>query len=137
MKILYILAFSVATTACMMKYNPKYYFNEIQVVNLSGATITNVSVRIGGSAKTLSCEEVAKNAFCQDLFGKRRYPQQSIELSWTHGDGTQKSQQFNPGIPAYYYTAFPLRVMLEINEQGAVKTYFEQEEPNGRIFETD
>ena len=136
MKILYILVFSIASSACSMKYIPTYYFNEIQVVNRTGATITNVSVRFQSSSKTLYCDEVTDNRLCRDRFNKLRYPQQVIELSWTHGDGMQKSRQFNPHIPAYYHTPFPLRVMLKINEEGAVKTYFEQEEPNGPIFET-
>ncbi|NNE63679.1 MAG: hypothetical protein HKN34_06330 [Gammaproteobacteria bacterium] len=135
MKILYMLVLGIAATACSMKYTPKYYFNEIQVVNYSGATITNVSVRFESSAKTVKCDVVTKNRLCRDYFNKLRYPRQVIELAWTHGDGVEKSQQFNPRIPAYYHTPFPLRVMLEINEEGAVKTYFEQEEPDGRIFE--
>lgn len=136
MKILYLLMLGVAISACSMKYTPMYYFNEIQVVNRTGATITNVSVRFQSSTKTLYCDEVTDNRYCRDRFNKRRYPQQVIELSWVHGDGTSQSRQFNPRIPAYYHTPFPLRVMLEINEEGDVKTYFEQEEPNGTILET-
>jgi hypothetical protein len=135
MKKLSILLFSVLTVACVTGYNPTYYFNEIQVVNLSGATITNVSMRVKGSDKTLSCEEVTKNRLCHDRFGKRLYPQQEIELSWTHSDGSQKSQQLNPGIPAYYFPVFALRVMLEINEDGSVKSFFEQDQPDGSIFD--
>jgi hypothetical protein len=136
MKILYLLVLGVAISACSMKYTPMYYLNEIQVVNRTGTTITNVSVRFQNSTKTLFCDEVTDNRYCQDLFPRHRYPQQVIELSWVHGDGTTQSRQFNPGIPAYFNTAFPLRLMMEVSEQGTVKTYFEQEEPKGSIFET-
>ena len=127
MKKLSILLFSVLTAACVTGYNPTYYFNEIQVVNLSGATISKVNLRFSGSDKTLSCDEVAKNALCHDRFSKRRYPQQVIDLSWTHGDGSQKSQQLTPGIGAYYSPGRPLRLMLEINEDGSAKPLIKQE----------
>ena len=136
MKKLSILAPGVLAAACATSYNPTYYFNEIQVVNLSGATISDVNVRFNGSPRTLSCDEVLKNALCHDGFGRRQYPQQEIELSWTHGDGSQKSQQLNPGIPTYYLPTFALRVMLEINEDGSVNPFFEQDEPDGAIFDT-
>ncbi len=136
MKKLSILLFSVLTVACVTGYNPTYYFNEIQVVNLSGAAISNVTLRVSGSDKDLSCDEVAKNALCHDRFSKRRYPQQVIDLNWTHGDGSQKSQQLTPGIGAYFKTVFALRVMLEINEDGSVKSFFEQDEPDGFIFDS-
>ena len=129
-----ILLFSILTAACAGGYNPTYYFNEIQVVNLSGATISKVNLRISGSDKTLSCDEVANNAICHDHFAKRRYPQQEIDLSWTHGDGSQKSQQLTPAIPAYFRPVFGLRVMLEINEDGSVESYFEQDEPDGFFY---
>ncbi len=32
--------------ACAGGYNPAYFFNEVQVVNLAGAGIRNVSLRI-------------------------------------------------------------------------------------------
>lgn len=136
MKILHILVLSVLISACSMKYTPRYYINEIQVVNLSGDTITNVSLQFERSNETLNCAEVTANRYCRDYFSKRRYPQQAIELSWIHVDGTPQSRQLNPGIPAYLNTPFPLRLMLEVNEQGTVKTYFQQEEPNGNIFES-
>ncbi len=126
MKKLSILLFSVLTVACVMGYNPTYYFDGIQVANLSGAAISNVNLSVTGSDKTLSCDEVAKNALCHDHFGNRRYPQQVIELSWTHGDGSRKSQQLTPPVPAYYSPGRPLRLMLEINEDGSVKPFFEQ-----------
>jgi hypothetical protein len=42
----------------------------------------------------------------------------------------------NPEIPAYFPSSFPLRVVIEIREDGSVKAFYEQEEPgrNGGIF---
>ncbi len=129
MKKLSILLLSLSTVACVTGYNPTYYYNEIQVVNLTGGSIVDVKVQIGESGRTVRCDRVLKYALCDERFGKRRYPQQGIQLSWTHTDGSQKSQLLTPAISVIYYSAFPLRIMLEILENGSVKSYFEQEEP--------
>ena len=120
---------SLSTLACATGYNPRFFFNEVQAVNLTSAKITDVAIVFTGSPKTLACEEVAKNAMCADRFGKRLYPQQGIELSWTHTDGSRKSDSFAPAIPAYYNSAFALRIVMEINADGSVKPFYEQEEP--------
>ena len=63
---------------------------------------SKLAIGVADSPKTLACEEVAKNAMCADRFGKRLYPQQGIELSWTHTDGSRKSDSFAPAIPVTY-----------------------------------
>ncbi len=132
MKKLMILLAGGFISACATGYNPRYYFNEVQVVNLTGATIQDVSLRMTASPKVLNCSRVAKFAMCDDRFGKRPYPQQGIELSWTHPDGSRKSDTLNPAIPAFFYASFPLRIVLELLEDGSVKAFYEQEEPGGR-----
>lgn len=127
MKKLSILLLSFASLACATGYAPNYIFNEIQVINLSNATITDVNLRIKGSDKTLNCDVVAKNALCQAHFGKRRYPQQEIELSWSDAGGSKKSQQLTPAIAAYYGTGAPLQLIVEINEDGSAKPMIKQE----------
>ncbi len=126
-----IVLLSLSTLACATGYNPTYYFNQVQAVNLSTATITDVSVNIVGSRKKLACDEVLKNAMCADLFGKLLYPQQGIELSWTHSDGSRKSEAFSPAVPVTFSSRFPLRIMMLINADGSVKAFYEQEEPGG------
>ena len=129
MKKLIVLLACGLMTACATGYNPSYYFNEVQVVNLTGATITDVSWQVVNSPKTLSCPEVAKFAMCADRFPKRRYPQQGIEISWSHADGSRKSNMPNPSVPAYVFRSFPLRVVMELSEDGSVKAFYEQDEP--------
>jgi len=115
-------------TACAISYNPSYSFNEVQVVNLTGATITDVRWQVINTSKALSCPEVAKFAMCADRFPYRRYPQQGIELSWNHADGSRKSNMPNPPVPAYFLTSFPLRIVMELSEDGNVKAFYEQDE---------
>jgi len=124
-------------TACAISYNPSYSFNEVQVVNLTGATITDVRWQVINSSKALSCPEVAKFAMCADRFPYRRYPQQGIELSWNHVDGSRKSNMPNPPVPAYFLTSFPLRIVMELSEDGNVKAFYEQDEPGRDDFYID
>lgn len=137
MKKLIVLLASGLIGACAHGYNPSYYFNEVQVVNLTGATIEDVSWQVVNSSKALSCPEVAKFAMCADRFPKRRYPQQGIELSWTHADGSEKSGMPNPAIPVYFPSAFALRVVMEVREDGSIKAFYEQDEPSRGGFYMD
>ncbi len=129
---------AVTVAACATSYQPAYVFNEILVHNLAGDTIRGVSLRVAASSKSLACAEIAKNAICRDRFGKRRYPLRGIELSWTHADGNRRSETVNPHIPAYFPNTFALRIVIEILEDGALKPYYEQEDPGrgGSFFES-
>jgi hypothetical protein len=120
--------------ACATGYQPSYRFNNVQVVNLAGAPIQDVEVVIVDSPKTLACEEVNAHAMCADRFPYRRYPQRGILLSWTHVDEENLSQTLNPRVATFFNTAFPLRVVMEIREDGSVKAFYEQNEPGRAVY---
>ena len=128
MKAILLLLSCLLITACATGYNPRFYYTNIEVANLSGAKIRNVEVQIGEAGRNLRCDSVAKNALCQERFGKRPYPQQEgLRLSWQDGAGNSQSQQMIPSIPATMTPGLALRVMLDIGEDGSVKAYFRQE----------
>jgi len=128
MKATLLLLSCLLITACATGYNPRFYYSNIEVANLSGAEIRNVEVQIGEAGRNLRCDSVAKNALCQERFGKRPYPQQEgLRLSWQDGEGNSQSQQMNPSIPATMTLGLALRVMLDIGEDGSVKAYFKQD----------
>ena len=130
MKKLTILLAAVLTAACATGYNPSYRYNEVQIVNLSGDTIRDVSVQVIDTPKALSCEEVLKFAMCHDRFPHRYYPQQGLQLSWTHPDGSRKSEQVNPNVPVTFPSAFAIRFVVEVREDGSLNPFFEQDEPS-------
>jgi len=130
MKNLLILILSFSSLGCVTGYNPRYYFNEVQVVNLTTAEIEDVQVSIPGTSTSLFCDEVAKNAICDDRYGRRAFPQQGIELSWIHPNDSRKSGLFTPAIPVTFNASFPLRIVLEVNADGVVNAFFEQDEPS-------
>lgn len=131
MKKLIILFAAGLISGCVTGHHPSHYFNEVQVVNLAGESIQDISLRVLASPKVLNCAAVAKFAMCYDHFGRWRYPQQGLELSWTHPDGSRKTDTLNPRIPAYYSSTFPLRIVMEVQEDGSVNAFYEQEEPGG------
>ena len=134
MKKLFVVAMGIVIASCATTYNPRYSFNQVQTVNLTSATITNVSVNVVGSPWNLDCDEVNKFAMCADFFPRRLYPQEGLELSWTHPDGKRISESLAPPVPVIFNSAFSLRIVMEINDDGSVKAFYEQDEPDGRIY---
>ncbi len=129
------LAICFLISSCASVQSPRYFFDEVQVVNLAGSDIRDINLRVLGSSKTLNCDKVANYVMCHDRFGRIRYPYQGLELSWTHVDGSRKSDMPNPRVPAYYTSAFPLRIIMEIAQDGSVKAFYRQREPEGgRLF---
>jgi hypothetical protein len=130
MKRIILLTAAALAAGCALGYNPAYRFKEVQVVNLTGATIENVSWHVLGSDKTLNCSEVAKFAMCADYFANRRYPQSGIEVNWTHPDGERKTALLNPSVPVTFVSSFPVRIVVELGADGGAKGFFEQDEPS-------
>ena len=128
MKKLFMALVGLVLVGCA-GYNPMYFYNEVHVHNLSGGSISDVLVQVGENGRRISCDQVNKNALCDDRFGKKRYYQNGIELSWTHPDGSRKTETMNPHVPVYFVSGAPLRVIIEILEDGSVNPYFEQDEP--------
>ena len=123
-----LLLSSLVLASCAGGYNPRFYYANIEVANLSGGDISDVVVQIGADGRTLRCESVPNKQLCQERFGKRPYPQQDIELSWKDSEGNPQSISVNPHLPATLTPSWSLRIMLDINENASVKAYFKQDE---------
>ena len=130
MKCITVIALALGTVACALGYNPRFYVNEVMAVNLTSAEISDVTIDVIESPKMLECEEVAKNAVCADRFTRLVYPQLGVEVSWTHTDGSRKTASAAPTVPVTFVTAFPIRIVMEINADGSMKTFYEQDEPD-------
>ena len=125
MKIVTLLSCALLLAACNVGYSPRYYYGNIEVANLTGGDISNVKIDTG--ERELSCASVTNNGVCQQRFPKRPYPQQALQLSWQDSNGEQQMRQPNPSIPLTLSPSAPLRLLLEINADGSVKTYFRQD----------
>ena len=127
MKIINLALLSILISACSMNYNPRYYYHNIEVANLTGDTIRNLRVQVGPEGRVLECEEVTKNRICTERFGKKPYPRDVVEVSWTGADGQAVVEQVNPQIPLTFVPSHAVRLMLDIGEGNTVEAYFRQE----------
>jgi len=128
MKSLYLSGLCLLISACAVGYQPRYYYSDIVVANLTGDTIRNVKVQVGPGGRTLECAEVTKNRLCQQRFAKRLYPLALVELTWQTSAGQQMSSQMNPSVPVTMVPSLSLRLMMDIGEDGTVKYYFKQDD---------
>ena len=127
MKAFTLIAVCLLVSACATGYNPRYYYSDIEIANLTGTTIRNVRVQVGPGGRILECAEVTKDRLCQQRFGKIPYPNAEIQLSWESSDGKPMSAQMNPPVPVTYSPALSLRVMMDIAPDGSVDFYFKQD----------
>jgi hypothetical protein len=125
MKAIPLLLSGLLLAACNADYSPRFYYNYIEIANLTGKTISNLELQVG--ERDLACDTLTNNRICHVQFGKRPYPQQPMQLSWQDGDGKLQTQQPNPAVPATMTLAWPLRLHLEIQEDGSVKAKLRQE----------
>jgi hypothetical protein len=134
MKYLMLVISGLLIAGCATAYNPGYRISQVDVVNLADGSLENLSWNVIGSDKSMNCSEVAPNAICADYFPQRRYPRAGIELSWTHADGERKQELLNPPVPAYFYTAFPLSLIIEIDGAGELNAFYRQNTPDTVII---
>ncbi len=128
MKTTLLLLVTLTVVACASGYNPRYYYNNIEVANLTGAEIRNVEVQVGVSGRNLRCDSVSNNALCQVRFGKRPYPEaEGVSLSWEDAEGNAQAIQLNPSVPITMQVSVAVRLMMDIAEDGSVRAYFKQE----------
>jgi hypothetical protein len=54
-----------ATETTGMNKDPIFKYEDIQIANLTGATISNVRIEVGPGGYTLECANVLNNELCQ------------------------------------------------------------------------
>jgi len=128
MKILNLVTLCVLISACATGFNPRYYYSDIEIDNLTGETIRNVRVEVGPGGRVLECAEVTKNRICQQRIGKLLYPKAEVMLTWETADGRQMSAQENPPVPITLVYSQPIRLLMDIAADGSVRFYFKQDD---------
>ncbi len=123
-----LLLFSLALTACSLDYNPRFYYNNVELANLTGATISDLRIQVGVDGLVFDCAEVTDNRLCQKRFGKRPYPQDVVDIRWRDAEGAQQSLQINPTVPLTLSVGLPIRLIMELNADGSIKSYFRQDD---------
>ncbi len=113
--------------ACATGYTPRVSYSYLQFANNTGCKINNVELQVGTDGRNLRCDTVTKNRICSDRFGRRKYPNQTIDLSWQDSAGELQSRQLNPKIPMTISSGVPQRLLMRIKEDGSVEVEFRSE----------
>jgi hypothetical protein len=125
MRVLGLIVVSLMMSACAtgmqgMNKDPLYKYADIQIANLTGATITNVQIEVGPGGHTLACPSVLNNELCQQRFIEIPYPDQPIQLSWVGSNGSQNSKQLSPEILPQFPPGITLQLVINIRSDGSV-----------------
>ncbi len=89
---------------------------------MQGVTITAT-----GNNRVFSCGNIAARGICSNKMPSRPYNRNPIKIDWIFGSVARQSREFVLEVPANMETTIPLRGVLEVNEQGMISAYFEQE----------
>jgi len=122
MRVFGLILVSLMMSACAtgMNANPLYKYANIQIANLTGATITNVRIEVGPGGHTLACPSVLNNELCQQRFNEILYPDQPVQLSWVGSNGSQHSKQLSPEILPEFPPGIILQIVINIKSDGSV-----------------
>ena len=119
----------IMLASCATENKPVYFFNEILVVNNSREFIRDVSISAVDSGRQFSCTNIAPLGICSNKFPRRRYEYAPIRIDWSFAGKARQTDSFVVDVPLTFYTGQVLRGVLEIGPEGAVKAYFQQENP--------
>ena len=123
------VAATLLLSACATgsNYAPTYTYNEFLVINNSKELIQNVTVKSADTDIVFSCESIAPLGICQDRFTRRRYKEGPFSIDWVFGDSVRQTNEVGIQVPGYNSPGIPLRAVLEISPEGAIKAYFKRD----------
>jgi hypothetical protein len=122
-----ILILALLLSACATGYKPAYTYNEILIINGSKELIQDVTISAGTTNRIFSCGNIAPRGICSDKFPPRPYMKNPIRINWVFGNTSGETNEFILQVPATFSTSIPLRGVLEINPQGSISAYFQQD----------
>ena len=129
MKKLILMLFCAGLGACADNYKPVYSINEILIVNNSRELIRDVTISAPDSGRSFGCANIAPLGICSSKFPRRAYRYQPIQVDWVFASKARQTEIFVIDAPPTLHTGLVLRGVLEISPEGAVSTYFRQENP--------
>ena len=126
LRILTVAALVLGASAASASYAPKYTYNSIMVVNDSDATISGVMVEDTRHGSKHQCDSIAPSASCTIWFGSRSYQDNTLRISWAHGDAGNKSEELMLDVPVTLATGPVLRGVITIDDDGMLSTSADQ-----------
>jgi len=124
MRVFSLILVSLMMSACAtgMGKDPLFKYADIQIANLTGATISNVRIEVGPGGRTLECASVLYNELCQQRFNAIPYPDQPVQLSWVGSNGTQNSKQLLLQVLPEFPPGIILQIVVNIKSDGSVQS---------------
>lgn len=121
-----ILMLGILLTACATVKQPRYFYNEILIVNNSRDLIQDVKISASATGQAFSCGNIAPLGICANKLPSRPYLENPIRIDWMLGNTARQSNEFVLEVPATLDSGSPLRGVLEISPRGSISAYFEQ-----------
>lgn len=127
MRKLLLTAAALLLASCAGSSQPNYTVNEILLVNNSREQLREVAVTVPSTGRGFSCGNIAPLGICGDRFPPLRYQYNPIQVTWTYGNRTRRSDEFVVQVPANFSVGRPLRAVLEVSANGELAVFFQQE----------
>ncbi len=89
--------------------------------------VQDVTITATGSNRIFSCGNIAPRGICSNRMPRRTYKRNPVKVDWVFGNVARQTSEFILEVPATMEIGLPLRGVLEINEQGNISAYFEQD----------
>lgn len=118
---------SILLPACSAIQEEHYYYNEIVIHNKTAIPVKNVTIRAPNTQSVFSCGYIAPGTFCSNKFQKRIYQGNPIKIGWELHGNKQTTNEFVLKLPAGLQKTRPFRGVLDINPNGSIRTYIEQD----------
>ncbi len=126
LRTLTVAALVLTASAASAAYTPNYTYNSIMVVNDSEATISGFMVEDTRHGSKHQCGSIAPSATCTIWFGSRSYQENTLRVSWAHGDAGNKSEELMLDVPVSLATGPVLRGVITIGSDGMLSSRADQ-----------
>jgi hypothetical protein len=128
-----VIIFGVMSSSCATVSGPTYTYNEVVVLNQSRAPLQDVHISATESGRVFSCGNIAPRGICSNKFPPQPYQGSPIQIAWVFGGGRRHNKTVELELPESFVAELPMRGVLVIDGQGAIKAYLQQEPPGPHL----
>jgi len=128
-----VVIIGLMLSSCATMSGPTYTYNEVVVLNTSRAPVWDVTISATDSGRVFSCGNIAPRGICSNKFRPQTYQGSPIQITWVIGNGQRHSKTIELELPASFVAELPMRGVLVIDSQGAIKAYLQQEPPGPHL----
>ena len=120
-------------SGCATPTSSGYRYNEVVIVNRTRAPVTDVTVAATGSGRLFGCANIAPRGICSNSFAPRDYQQSPIEVTWSIGGASSRSETVTVAVPSNFITGIPMRGVLVIDARGGIEAFLQQDVPGPHL----